>query len=335
MTIKDIAKESGYSVGTVSRTLNGSGSVSERARKRILEVVEKHNFELNTNARHLKKQSKDGIAIIIKGTNNMLFAALVEQLQGMIRLRGYTCMVYYIDEDDNEVEQAIRICQDRNPSGILFLGCYKEHFRKKFSSISVPCVLVTSSAEDMGFEHLSSVGTDDTEAARYAVNHLVSHGHEKIGVLGGNMERSQAVFDRYQGILQAFEERGMEFRPDLQYESAHFSISEGYAAAKKLIRKMPDLTAIFAMADITAIGAIRAFTDAGYRVPADISVIGFDGLEIGAYLVPRLTTIHQNVSGIATKCVEILLYNMDNGISAIHEREPFYLVPGETVVTRK
>ena len=77
MTIKDIARESGYSVGTVSRTLNKSQGVSEKARKRIMEVVEKYHFELNSNARHLKKQSKDGIAIIIKGTNNMLFAAIV------------------------------------------------------------------------------------------------------------------------------------------------------------------------------------------------------------------------------------------------------------------
>lgn len=334
MTIKDIARESGYSVGTVSRTLNNAGGVSDKARKRIMEVVEKYHFELNSNAKHLKKQSKDGIAIIIKGTNNMLFAAIVEHLQGMIRERKYACMVYYIGEDDNEVEQAIRICQDRNPYGILFLGCNKDHFRKKFSIIPLPCVLVTSAADDLEFENLSSVGTDDVEAARYAVNHLFSYGHTRIGVLGGNMRLSQAVHARYHGILQAFEDQGMDFQPELQYEPAYFSISEGYHAAKKLIKKMPDLTAIFAMADVMAIGAIRALKDSGYRVPEDISVIGFDGLEIGGYLVPRLTTIHQNVIGISTKCVEILLENIDNGASAMHELEPFYLVPGETVVRR-
>ena len=95
MTIKDIAKESGYSVGTVSRVLNNSAQVSEKARKKVMEVVEKYHFQLNSNAKHLKKQTKDGIAIIIKGAQNMLFAAIVEQMQGMIRQKDYACMVYY------------------------------------------------------------------------------------------------------------------------------------------------------------------------------------------------------------------------------------------------
>ena len=335
MTIKDIARESGYSVGTVSRTLNQAGGVSEKARKKIMEIVRKYDFELNNNARHLKKQSKDGVAIIIKGSNNMLFASAVEHLQGMIRDREYACMVYYISEDDNEVEQAIRICQERNPYGILFLGCNKDNFRKKFSSISIPCVQVTSGAGDLEFDNLSSVGTDDVEAARYAVNHLFSYGHRKIGILGGDAMKSEAAHERYLGILKAFEDHGLDFREEHQYEMAYFSISEGYSAAKRLIKKMPEMTALFAMADVTAIGAIRALNDSGYRIPEDISVIGFDGLEIGAYLVPKLTTIHQNLQGIAMKSVEILMDNIDNGISAMHELEPFYLVPGETVIRRK
>ena len=109
MTIKDIAREAGYSVGTVSRVLNNSPDVSDKARKKILDVVDKYHFKLNSNAKHLKMQSKDGIAIIIKGTQNMLFATIVEQMQGLIRQKDYSCMVYYLDEDDNELEQAIQI----------------------------------------------------------------------------------------------------------------------------------------------------------------------------------------------------------------------------------
>ena len=97
MTIKDIAKESGYSVGTVSRVLNNSAQVSEKARKKVMEVVEKYHFQLNSNAKHLKKQTKDGIAIIIKGAQNMLFAAIVEQMQGLLRQKDYAYMVYYLN----------------------------------------------------------------------------------------------------------------------------------------------------------------------------------------------------------------------------------------------
>ena len=89
MTIKDIARLSGYAVGTVSRVLNGQPNVSEEARSRIMAVVEEHNFKLNNNAKHLKQQSSSGIAIIVKGTQNMLFAGIVERLQGLVKAKGY------------------------------------------------------------------------------------------------------------------------------------------------------------------------------------------------------------------------------------------------------
>ena len=104
--VEDIAKESGYAVGTVSRVLNNHPDVSEKARKTIMEVVEKHHFKLNNNAKHLKQQASSGIAIIIKGSQNMLFASIVERLQGLIEEKDFACFIYYIGEEENEVEQA-------------------------------------------------------------------------------------------------------------------------------------------------------------------------------------------------------------------------------------
>ena len=122
LTIKDIARESGYAVGTVSRVLNNHPDVSDKARAKILEVVEKHHFKLNSNAKHLKQQASNGIAIIVKGNQNMLFASIVEQMQGMIREKGYACLMYYIGEMENELEQALQVIIERRPMGILFLG---------------------------------------------------------------------------------------------------------------------------------------------------------------------------------------------------------------------
>lgn len=331
MTIKDIAKESGYSVGTVSRVLNNSAQVSEKARRKVMEVVEKYHFQLNSNAKHLKKQTKDGIAIIIKGAQNMLFAAIVEQMQGMIRQKDYACMVYYLNEEDNEMEQAVKICAERRPMGILFLGINPEYVRPYFEKIDVPCVLVTNPATDFGYANLSSVCTDDEAAARFAVEHLLSLGHKNIGILGGKTSISQAAFSRFKGCCKAFECHGMKFDPDTQYENAYFGIEEGYYAMERLIKKMPDITAVFAMADVIAIGAIRAIKDRGLEVPKDISVIGFDGIDIGNYMCPRLTTIRQHREGIASKSVDILLKCIDGETSSVYEVEPFYLIPGESV----
>ena len=149
MTIKDIAKEAGYSVGTVSRVLNNHPDVSDKARKKVMAVVKKNHFKLNNNAKHLKQQSNSGIAVIVKGNNNMLFATIVEKLQGLIKERGYVCLIYYIDEDENEVEQALQICRERQPMGIFFLGSDLEYYRGRFGDAGIPGLLVTNSAEGM------------------------------------------------------------------------------------------------------------------------------------------------------------------------------------------
>ena len=131
MTIKDIARESGYAVGTVSRVLNNQPGVSETARKRVMEIVKKYDFHMNNNAKLLKQQYHSGVAIIIKGTKNMLFATLVETLQRLITENGYACFIDYITEDEHEVERAVQICRERQPMGIFFLGSNKENFREK------------------------------------------------------------------------------------------------------------------------------------------------------------------------------------------------------------
>lgn len=331
MTIKDIAKEAGYSVGTVSRVLNGSENVSEQAKKVIMEVVEKHHFQLNSNAKMLKQQSSQGIAIIIKGAHNMLFAALLEQIQALIEKRGYAAMMFYIDEDENEVQVAYQVCQERRPLGILFLGTNREYFRESFHRISVPCVMVTNSAEGLEADNLSWITIDDKAAAKMAVEHLFSLGHKNIGVLGGNIEKSYTAFCRYMGAKEAVTEQGLSFDDERQYVKSYFSISEGYRAMEKLLGQMPEVTAVFAMADVMAIGAIRAIYDRGLRVPEDISVIGFDGLDIGRYMMPRLTTIRQHREAIATRSVEVLLGCIEGEMKTVREIEAFHLVPGESV----
>ena len=330
VTIKDIARMSGYSVGTVSRVLNGSPNVSEDARQRVEAVVKANDFHLNSNAKHLRQQTNTGIAVIIKGTQNMLFASIVEQLQGLIRDRGYACLIYYIDEDDNEVELAVQVCRERHPQGILFLGSTLEDFRRQFEGITIPCVLVTNSAAGLGFSNLSSVSTDDDAAAEQAVEYLIALGHRNIGVLGGKIDLSNAAATRYRGCLRAFTAHDIPFDPRRQLIEARFALDSGYDAMNELLDKAPDITAVFAMSDIMAVGALRAIRDRGLRVPEDISVMGYDGIDLGRYLDPQLTTIRQYRDTIARRSLEILLDGME-GKPAVHEVVPFSLIPGESV----
>lgn len=331
MTIKDIARESGYSVGTVSRVLNNSPDASEEARKKIMEVVERHNFRLNRYAKQLKQTSSGEILIIVKGSSNMLFASLLESMQHMVEEKGFPCRVNYINEDENEVRKAIRRCDICRPEGIIFLGSYLEYFKEDFGKIEVPCVIATNSAESLSFELLSSVATDDTNAAKEAVEYLIGLGHRNIGILGGITLSSRPVSRRLEGVMKAFEEHGMKFDPDLCYEGARFALSDGYAAMSRLIDKYAAMTAVFAMSDITAIGALRAIRDRGLKVPEDISVFGFDGIELSGYTQPRLTSIRQNREEISKRCVEILCERIgDETLSAVHEMAPYKIMPGES-----
>lgn len=330
MTIKDIAKEAGVAVGTASRVLNNNPNVSEETRKKVMEVVKKYNFRINSNAKHLKQQNNDGIAIIVKGAKNMLFADLLETLQGMIKDKGYACLIYYLDEEDDEVQQAIQICVERLPMGILFLGSNLENFRKGFEAIKIPCVMATNTAETLGFANLSSVSIDDGSAAKTVVEYLIDLGHRNIGILGGEMEYENPAKRRYLGCREVFQQKNIPFSPEIQFEQACFSMESGYDSMLRLIEKMPDITAVFAISDVTALGAIRAIRDKGLLVPEDISVVGFDGIELGQYVVPRLTTVKQPSAEIAEKCVELLLYCISGKMAARYERIPFEFWTGET-----
>lgn len=331
MTIKDIARLSGYAVGTVSRVLNGSPNVSEAARTRIMAVVEEHNFKLNNNAKHLKQQASSGIAIIVKGAQNMLFAGIMERLQGLVKEKGFASLVYYIDEDDNEVEQALQICRERHPQGVLFLGSNLETFRRQFAPLTIPCVLVTNSAASLGFSNLSSVSTDDAAAAQFAVEQLISLGHRNIAILGGKMDQSNMARVRYEGCVRAFNQQGVPFDPQLQYEAARFSLEDGRRAMHALLERMPQVSAVFAMSDVIAMGAMRAISDRGLKVPDDISIVGFDGLELVRYLSPELCTIRQHKEHIADRSVDILLRCIDEHCAAVHEVVDFDFIQGESV----
>ncbi len=330
MTIKDIARESGYAVGTVSRVLNDSPDVSDKARQTIMAVVERHGFRINNNAKHMRQQSASGIAIIVKGYDNMLFASIVERLERSIRQRDYACYIYYIDERTDEVEMARSICLERHPMGILFLGSYLEHFKKGFRDFDIPCVLVTNSAQRLALPNLHSVSTDDTVAAHAAIDMLVELGHTRIGIIGGKIGQSQLATTRIEGCKMAISENRLEFDWETMYEPSLISMDDGYDAMNALLDRRPDITAVFAIADVLAIGAIRAAMDRNLDVPGDISVMGFDGIELGEYMTPRLTTVRQSREEIADTSVEMLLSGITKTEETFHEVIPFDLVLGES-----
>lgn len=178
-------------------------------------------------------------------------------------------------------------------------------YAKSFGEITLPSVVLTTDAARLGFDNLSSVTTDDVEAAECAMEYLLESGHRRIGVIAGDLSCSGPSRLRYEGCLLALERCGLTL-PDECCATARYAFQDGYDAALRLLEQ-PGLTAIFAMSDVMAIGAMRALHDRGLRIPEDISVIGFDGLELGEFYTPKLTTIRQQASLLVDRGVALLL----------------------------
>ena len=314
MTIVDIAKEAGYSVSTVSRVLNGRRDVSEEARDRIMRIVEAYQFVPNNNAKHLKQTVSQSILILVKGTSNMLFTNIIEVIQDTIEGSDYSLRVHYLDEDADEVKEAVRMCREHKPMGILFLGGNIQYFHEEFELVNVPCVLVTDRADKLGFRNLSSVSTDDMAAAEMAVDLALS---------------SPSKY-RKAGAKRSFIKHGCEFEEE-SYAVARFSYESAYNAMNRMLASQRSITAVFAMSDVMAVGAMRAIFDAGLRVPEDISVIGFDGTLLADYYNPKIVTVCQGYEKIARKSIDLLFGMIDLNKPATHELVPFSLKNTESV----
>lgn len=332
MTIKDIARLSGCGIGTVSRVLNDHPDVSEETRQKVLAVIAEQGFQPNANAKHLKQHASSSIAILVKGTMNLLFADLVEKIQALLHEAAQDAAVYYLDEDANEVAYALQLVRERHPKGFLFLGGDLDLFKEYFAPISVPCVLLTNTAKELEFTNLSSFTTDDLLAAGQVIDLLADHGHTHIGILGGNWSLSQISYRRLIGCQETCRRRGIPMDLERQCEPCRYSMPDAYEATLRLLKRCPDLTAIFALSDVMAIGSIRALNDIGKRVPDDISVVGYDGTVMGQYSLPRLATVQQDTQQLAERGVETLLRGiLRYGTVPVHEVIPFHLLEGESV----
>lgn len=332
MTIKDIAKASGYGIGTVSRVINNHPDVSDKARAKILEVIEEMGFEPNENAKMLKQRNGNSIGVIVKGNRNMLFADMLESIQYILNDTDENVSIEYIDEDADEVAHALKMCKNATPKGIFFLGANLQLFDDRFQEITVPCVILSTDARTLcHHKNLSSVFVDDTSATYEMTKYITGLGHKQIGLLGGCLTKTQISYYRYLGCIKCFEDNNIPFDKEKNYQSCRFSMDDGYEATKKLLIKNKDITAIVAFSDTIAIGAIRAINDMKLKVPEDISVVGFDGIMSAKYSVPRITTIGQDTKRIAEKGTEIMLRKIHYPGPGEHVLIPYTFEQGDSV----
>jgi DNA-binding LacI/PurR family transcriptional regulator len=325
-TIKDVAQKAGVGVGTVSRVINDSSAVSETTRHKVLTAIEALDFTPNTNARRLSLGKTMTIAVIVPFFTR---PSVVERLRGLekrLAQSEYDLILYNVETIHRRHDCFQNVPRRERVDGIIIISLMPTNEEaKRLKQTGVPIVLV-----DTHHPQFSCVMIDDVDGAYRATKHLIELGHRKIAHIGDFIENPfnfQQIHDRYQGYCQALREANIPFRADYHQEGEH-SRREARRLAYHLLTSADPPTAIFAFSDTQAIGVLEAAREEGLRVPEDLSVIGYDDIEIAEYL--HLTTIRQSLFQTGVDGGEMLLQAMATNNQ--HPQES--VLPTELVVRR-
>ena len=309
MTIKDIARQCGVSVSTVSRVLNDRPDVSPAVRAAVLEAVRSSNYVPNNSARDLVRVNSDAVGLVVRGVSNPFFADIIKAIERVIDAAGCTMVMQQIDIGEDEVARGAAMEREKKLRGLILLGGRSDYTAEDLGTITVPfvCCSFTNSFGTLSKSEYSSVSIEDFETARRAVRELHRLGHRRIAALVSETDDRSISELRYHGYTTALREFGLEPEPELVACAGSFGMHDAYAATQRLLDSGAEFTAIFAISDMMAIAAIKALEDRGKSVPGDCSVLAIDGLELSEYIRPTLTTLCQPGERMGAESVRILM----------------------------
>jgi LacI family transcriptional regulator len=308
VNIKDIAKLSGVGISTVSRVLNNHSDVKKETREKVLQVIKEYNYIPNNSARNLKRAASKNIGVLVKGIYNPFFSKVVRAIEEEIARHDYSMILHYNAKDaDNDGDMALQLIKEKKLSGLICLGGDYENLDPlQIKALETPMVLCSTMVAYSGDQNtFSSVNIDDSVAAELAVTEIIKSGHKRIGMIKLRDDDFSVCQYRMNGYKNALDKEGIEFDPDY-VEIGDYTFETGYNAMQKLLDKKLPLTAVFVSTDLMAIGAARAAMERDIKVPEDLSIVGFDGIEFAEYFMPSITTIRQPVEEMGKKSVEIL-----------------------------
>jgi LacI family transcriptional regulator len=306
VTIRDVAEKAGVSISTVSRVLNERMDVDPQTREKVQSAIAKLHYVRNNNARNLKQRHTEFVAVILHGRRNIFLTDIAERILEYGKETSCQFLLEFIDEKADEFRAARRLYLERKLSGIIFLGSNISGREKDVVQLDLPCVFSTVEASSLKNQKVCSVSVDNRKGGMDAANRLFKLGHKRIAVAGYQGERNDGTGQRFAGSMDSYQMHGEAFDPNL-FIHTDFTLKGAYDATIKVLETTRDFTAVFAISDMIAIGVIRALRDQGLRVPEDVSVIGFDGIELASYITPSLATMRQPVDEIAKTSVSLLI----------------------------
>ncbi len=317
ITLRDIAREAGVSITTVSNVINEKKCrVSKELVERIKEIIQRENYVPNLTARTLAKNSSRIIGVInhlVPKLNGGFLAdpfhnAFISGIEDRVREKGYFVMVRTVE--DAKGLQTIH--RNWNLDGLILTGLFEDDFLEGVKSLNIPFALIDSYVDQ---PDVYNVGLEDMQGGYLATKYLLEHGHREIAFASPPVKPNGVIDQRLQGYQKALKEYDLSFNPNLVFQG-EIAIPEGIKLGIRLGRR-PDITAVFANADILAAGIISGLQEIGLSVPKDKSIVGFDDNYLSMITSPRLTTIHQNAEEKGVIATEMVFAQIDKDESQI------------------
>jgi LacI family transcriptional regulator len=319
VNIKDIAKQVGMSPSTVSRVVNGKKHVNSEKREQILKLIEETGYVPNKAARNMVLKRSSTVGIVIPDTFNMFQRQLFSIIERHLESFGYHTLFFFVKFEDQSEELCLNRLKAEKLDGVIMLHEIKNPvFYDYLSKTGLPVVTST-----FHYPGISAIHVNEEQASREAVNHLISLGHRNILMISG--DGFTFGRQRAEGFFQALTEADIPWNENRVVFVRHYTPEFGMYGMRELLLRSGSsgkrtFTALFAATDELAIGAMRVLTDEGIRVPQDVSVVGFDDIDIANYIYPRLTTICQPLTEIGERTALTLYRQITGGTAAGEEQ---------------
>jgi LacI family transcriptional regulator len=307
-TIKDIARLAGVSVTTVSKALNSYKDIKPATKTKILKIVKELNYRPNSSARSLVLRKTNTIGLIVSGlsasrnAHHFLFDVICG-INDQANLKDYDVLLYGTSSENQKEITYLDLCLKRNFDGVILMGVRtNDPYVQEVVDANIPTVLldVPIVTPTCGY-----ITTDNILGAKLAVKHLIDLGHRHILMVNGHQEAAVSL-TRLDGYKKALEEHSIPYREEF-VAFTDFE-SEGAATAiERLLETNPKATAVFCASDLMAYGVVKKVQELGYKVPEDLSVVGFDGIQLGEIMSPTLTTIYQDRYQMGCSAINMLI----------------------------
>lgn len=315
ITIDDVARQSGVSYQTVSRVINNHPSVAEETRKRVLGAIQKLNYRPNRAARSLVTNRSDTIAIISFGTTFYGPGQMVSNITRHAKNSGYRVSPSTVERlQRGDVKAALDDLHGSLIDGIIMIAPIVSDFMHEIRELvgDIPFIQIDTKPQP----HIASVVIEQFYGSRLAVEHLIGLGHRKIAEISGPMNWYDGIM-RHQSWVDTMAKHNL---PQQMSVEGTWSSQSGYEAVHSLLNGGAEFTGLVVANDQMALGAIAALNERGFRIPEDVSIVGFDNIPESAYFLPALTTVYQDFEALGEQSVEYLVSLMKNPETPIHQR---------------